>query len=569
MDIKKILVITMIATLVPAAAAALDEITLQELQDNMSLLLPEAESIEGLSYHGNWQEMWHQTNAYGIEAEYEALYDENYAMTSERPKIYTYIMTYASEESVKSAITGFQTDDNFDSGEWTLISTNEDGFSYKTGPGYGSDIFMNYTSESGTLHYVTSKENLLIVVNFYREGGEYNRGNVLAYEEYLVDTEGTLEVLKSASSYIKEAIDFYLDDIDPIGAPDGYQYYLPTAGYSTSLNNIYALPQSGSIQFDMYLDDTSEIGTILDSAGVDDPVYGDIKLALNENAILDFNLYNPFADSACSTDDGWNRIYSQEGIDLYEWTTVKIEYGIGTGMRIYINDRLQEECDVQKTKSDRAVYLGDYPDDIIEQSFVGYIKDISTNYGISDSVISEYEIFADVIVGDKYSEAIAYLKTTGIIGGYADGSFGKSNDVNRAEIVKMLLLGFDFQVPEYSGDPRFPDVETGAWYEKYVMRAHDLGFISGYPNGYYGPAESVNKVEFLKILTMTYGIDVRDTEVTELYNDTDKDEWYAQYVQFSKNNGLMDADSEGNFYPDNNVTRGEVAETIYRLINLY
>jgi len=567
-----IYVLSMIMPLNVAYAG--NSITYQELSDNIDLIFPKGEEIDGLSYHSNWQEIDRAENAYGIEVEYQALYDDNYTLSTELPMIYVYIIPYSSDSAAVSAFENYLTSEKFDSGEWILLNRGSNSFSYKTGAGSDSDIVMEYSSESNTLHYITKKDNLLIVINFFRNGGEYDRGNVLAYEEYIVNYEDTLEVLSSVGTYIKEAMEFYLDGIEPISSPTDYDYYLNSSSYNLALNDIYSIPLNGAISFQIYLDDMSEIGTILDSSGITGNKYGTMYLGISENATLDFNFYDPGTSSTCDDASGWHHIYTSEPIDLYEWTTIKIEYGMGTGIALYLNDLKQGYCEVKRARSDETIYLGDYPNDIVEESFVGYIKDIQTSYALNetgktwDAVMAESEIFSDVYEWDEYATAISYLKENGIIAGYEDGSFKPDQEINRAETVKILLEGLDYAVSDTDSTTIFSDIESGGWYEKYVLYAANLGIISGYPDGTFKPSQNVNKVEFLKILTRSYGLNLSDYPVTGLYPDTDITQWYAPYVQYTKDNSLMDPSADGNFYPANNVTRGEVAETLYRLLML-
>ena len=255
------LTICTILTILPLGVVyAGNPITYQELSDNMALIFPQAGEVAGLEYHSNWQEVDRDENYYGIEVEYQALYDDNFALSTELPVIYTYIVAYNSDSSAVSAFENYLLDEKFDSGEWILLNRGSDSFSYKTGAGSDSDVMMSYSAESNTLHYITKKENLLIVVNFFRRGGEYNRGNVLAYEGYIVNYDETLDVLASVGSYIKEAVEFYLDDIEPTSPPTNYDYYLNSASYSLPLDDIYAIPLNGSISFQMYVGNRHDFG---------------------------------------------------------------------------------------------------------------------------------------------------------------------------------------------------------------------------------------------------------------------------------------------------------------------
>ena len=49
------------------------------------------------------------------------------------------------------------------------------------------------------------------------------------------------------------------------------------------------------------------------------------------------------------------------------------------------------------------------------------------------------QIFSDVNVGDKHYLAIKFLKERHIIDGYEDGTFKPTQDINRAEALKIIL----------------------------------------------------------------------------------------------------------------------------------
>lgn len=544
-------------------------ITFSELKSNIDLILPPESAIDPLAEHTYWQETDRDYTYLGIEATYQALYDDYPQQSSELPTIYTYVIPYASEDALQGEFSAFLDRSQFQSGEWILLTTGVNNFSYKTGAGSDSDLFMYYSSESNTLHYVEEQDNLLIVVNFFRGGGDYRRGNVLAYEEYIEDEEGTVAVLKSVASYIRESVDFFLDDITPVGPPAEYDHYMTSSSASLNLDDIYGIPKNGSISFDVYLDDTSEIGTIFDMSGISEAEYGSLSLGINENALLDFNFYDPFTVSECGDSAGWHHLYTEDSIDLYDWTSVKIEYGESIGMKIFVDNVLQGSCEVYRARGNGPIYLGDYPEDIIEESFVGYIKNIKTTFTTdgNGTIIDEIQgrIFSDVGNTHDNAEAIEYLYEQGIIGGYEDGTFRPDQEVNRVEILKMLLLGFGYDLIEEAEDEIFTDVDYKSWYAPYLITAYDWGIIDGYDDGTYQPGEVVNRVEFLKILTGAYGISLADYPIISLYEDTEIDAWYAPYVQYSKDNELFDL-VDNYFYPGNAMTRGETAEAIYRML---
>ena len=174
--------------------------------------------------------------------------------------------------------------------------------------------------------------------------------------------------------------------------------------------------------------------------------------------------------------------------------------------------------------------------------------------------------FPDVSVSDPLCPAIQYVKDQGIFAGYPDGTFRPNDVINRAETTKVVLLGFGIPIlPDDGTNLGFSDVFINSWYMTYLRTAQDAGIIEGYPDGTFKPGQQVNKVEMLKIFLETSDVDLSTVvSPSNPYPDTPNDAWYATYVQFSKDNALVDAAQDGNFYPAEGMKRGDVAELFYR-----
>lgn len=178
------------------------------------------------------------------------------------------------------------------------------------------------------------------------------------------------------------------------------------------------------------------------------------------------------------------------------------------------------------------------------------------------------ESFSDVGPDHPYVTPIEFLKEEGIIGGYPDGTFKPGNIVNRAEALKIVLEANKKAAQDISSTS-FSDVQVEDWFAKYVETAKELGIVSGNPDGTFAPARTVNKVEFLKMLLLTYEVEFVNYQppTKPLYPDAaDSGQWYIPYLDFSKNLNLISPNSAGNIEPDKGLTRGEVAEITYNLI---
>lgn len=181
------------------------------------------------------------------------------------------------------------------------------------------------------------------------------------------------------------------------------------------------------------------------------------------------------------------------------------------------------------------------------------------------SAAEQTEAFSDVPSTHPNYEAISNLKFNGVISGYPDGTFKPDQAVNRVEVLKMIFEGLDIGDPSLLKSPQFSDVDLNAWYGPYLKKAYTLGMVEGYADGTFKPAQTVNLVENLKLLLEGAKVELPTNVSENPFADTPKDQWYAKYVLYAKEKNLIEPDSAFNVYPAKGMTRGDLAETLYRL----
>jgi hypothetical protein len=190
--------------------------------------------------------------------------------------------------------------------------------------------------------------------------------------------------------------------------------------------------------------------------------------------------------------------------------------------------------------------------------------------GYEDEVLTNIEVyknpFPDTDMNDVSGKAAAELYRRAIIGGFPDGQFKGDRPVNRAEAAKFLLLASSYQVGEASNS-LFPDVMNGQWYTKFVIAAAKLNIISGYPDGMFRPANQVNTAEFLKMMSLTFGL---QKGLPYSYPDVSATDWFAPYAGFAQQYHLFPSRSAPGvdyLYPERALTREEVAVAIYQYLS--
>lgn len=174
------------------------------------------------------------------------------------------------------------------------------------------------------------------------------------------------------------------------------------------------------------------------------------------------------------------------------------------------------------------------------------------------------ETFTDVTEDSTNFEAIEYLAGTGTLEGYEDGSFQPDKTVNRAELMKILVVGQGIDPDPTVYQNCYPDVTTD-WYAPYVCYADEQGWVNGYPDNTFLPGNVVNKVEALKMIVNAFGwTDQLPTVVNEtLFNDTDSFAWYAPYLYVAKTTNLLEV-AYGDYNPAGEMNRGGVSEYFFR-----
>jgi hypothetical protein len=117
--------------------------------------------------------------------------------------------------------------------------------------------------------------------------------------------------------------------------------------------------------------------------------------------------------------------------------------------------------------------------------------------------------------------------------------------------------------------PQFSDVEAGSWYEPYVNYMAAAGLIKGYGGGLFGPADYVTRAHLAALLTRALNPTEQGLPTSApsgcSFVDVPATAWYAKYVWYVCQNGLMSSYAGGKFEPDVAATRADTAVGIWAL----
>ncbi len=154
------------------------------------------------------------------------------------------------------------------------------------------------------------------------------------------------------------------------------------------------------------------------------------------------------------------------------------------------------------------------------------------------------------------------LRSRGIIKGYDDGMRPDQN-ITRAELVKIVIeaLSENTYGMEYQG--YFSDVSSTDWHWKYIEKAYELGIVDGYDDGTFGPSNEVNRAEAVKIIITGFDIDTSGSHTGGVFDDISAMDWYFKYIMTAYEEGLVSGYGDGTFGPGNSMTRGEAAKVVW------
>lgn len=134
------------------------------------------------------------------------------------------------------------------------------------------------------------------------------------------------------------------------------------------------------------------------------------------------------------------------------------------------------------------------------------IKNLMTSLLAGSLLIASVQAasFPDVDANADYAEAVDYVSEEGIIVGDNAGNFNPDQTVTRAQMAAIIcrVLG-ETEGLEKKED--FPDVPVTHWANAYISKAVELGIVSGYKDGTFGPSSNVSYEQAVTMVVRAIG----------------------------------------------------------------
>lgn len=147
------------------------------------------------------------------------------------------------------------------------------------------------------------------------------------------------------------------------------------------------------------------------------------------------------------------------------------------------------------------------------------------------------------------------------LNGYGNGTFGPDNNMTRAQAAQMF---YNLLLnKDVPVTVTFSDVPDDAWYATAVNTLASLGIVNGISNGQFAPDQLITRAQFTVIaMRFTNGT----TNGENIFSDVSANDWFYNQVVGSIQYGWIAGYSDGTFRPNNTITRAEVTTIVNRML---
>lgn len=153
---------------------------------------------------------------------------------------------------------------------------------------------------------------------------------------------------------------------------------------------------------------------------------------------------------------------------------------------------------------------------------------------------------------------------------WTNGVTSPDSGVTRGEFSKIMSLVLKLDTNEYADhEMTFRDVTSNNKYYDYIRALNAVGVVSGDSKTKFVPNRVVTRAEAVTMIINAIGFENKAPEALPNLEFSDADEiptWAIKFVYIAKAIGLVNGDENGNFMPDKQLTKAEIATITNNLV---
>ena len=196
---------------------------------------------------------------------------------------------------------------------------------------------------------------------------------------------------------------------------------------------------------------------------------------------------------------------------------------------------------------DHYAYIIGYPDGLVHPERNITRAEVATIFfrlltdEARDANLTSSNSFGDVSYGQWFNTAVSTMAKMGIVTGYPDGNFHPNANITRAEFA-AIAARFDKEAT--AGGAYFSDI-AGHWAQLDIERAARKGWITGYPDGTFGPERLATRAEVAALINRVLVRDPKEPEdllenMIKWPDNMDENAWFYMDIQEATNTHIYE-----------------------------
>lgn len=170
------------------------------------------------------------------------------------------------------------------------------------------------------------------------------------------------------------------------------------------------------------------------------------------------------------------------------------------------------------------------------------------------------------IAGHWGENVIRTAASKQLITGYPDGTFKPNGAITRSEFTVMLAKALGWN-GEGSTLTFADEAKIGSWAREAVMKAVAAEIVSGYPDGNFQPNERITRAEMASMIARALKLSLNIQATTSFADDAAIPKWAKAAVEAMHQIGIASGRGEGKFMPNATATRAEALAMLQRMLD--
>ena len=186
--------------------------------------------------------------------------------------------------------------------------------------------------------------------------------------------------------------------------------------------------------------------------------------------------------------------------------------------------------------------------------------DIPLNGSATVEIVDNSKAFSDVPPENWAADAVAFASAHELFNGTGETTFSPDQDMSRG-MLATVLYNLEGR-PDQDAAGEFSDVSSEAWYADSVAWATENGITSGYGDGQFGPDDSVTR-EQLAVMLWRYAGSPEASGRDLAFTDADQVSGYARgALCWAVEKGILSGYADGQLAPGKTATRVQAAQML-------